>query len=325
MNIHEALNAAGSQRAAARLLGIPESTLRGRLAKATHFEVSHPPQELLPVSDLIERRIKQFEQKNKAKKAAELINVAVRINGPIAIAHFGDPHLDDDGTDLGLIQEHCNIINHTEGMFAANIGDTTNNWMGRLARLYSEQSTSAKEAWQLCEWFIKEMDWLYFLDGNHGAWSGAGDPVDWMLRNSPGYHGPQSARLNLVFPNRKQVRINARHDFKGHSQWNTAHGPAKAVQMGWRDHVAICGHLHTSGYQILKDPSTGLLSHAIRIASYKTWDRYAEDWGLPNQTVSPNVVTIIRPEFDDNDPRLIHVVHDVAEGAEYLTWLRSKA
>ena len=120
------------------------------------------------------------------------------------------------------------------------------------------------------------------------------------------------------------MRVNARHDFPGHSQWNTAHGPAKAVQMGWRDHILTCGHKHTSGYQLLKCPSTGLISHAIRVAGFKILDRYAKELGLPNQNISPSCVTIIDPQYEDDDPRLVTVIHDVEEGAEYLTWKRSR-
>ena len=67
--------------------------------------------------------------------------------------------------------------------------------------------------------------------------------------------------------------------------WNTAHGLSKAIQMGWRDHVLTAGHTHVSGYQVLKDPATGLVSHALRIASYKEIDRYAEQKGLPDQNI----------------------------------------
>lgn len=322
-----------SKKKTAEITGVPRQTLSRwvdvaadkRVEFDAAIEKDFLPDDLGPVEDLIAERKRKFGHTDIAKRARNLINVKVKIEGPIAISHFGDPHVDDNGTDIGLIEQHVEIINATKGMYGANIGDTTNNWMGRLARLYSEQSTSAQEAWQLCEWFVSATPWLYFLDGNHGAWSGAGDPVKWMLKNAPGVHGNQAARLNLQFPNGREVRINARHDFKGHSMWNTAHGPAKAVQMGWRDHIAICGHLHISGYQVLRDPSSGLISHALRIASYKTWDRYAEDLGLPNQTISPNVVTIINPAYGDDDPRLIHTCFDVAEGAEYLTWLRSKS
>lgn len=300
-----------------------EKLIKSRAA-ASGFETKPAPPEMVDVHELLSERRRKFGVKDEFKRSRHLIDVRVKLDGPIGIAHFGDPHLDDDGTDIALVEEHIRIIKRSPGLFAANVGDTTNNWVGRLERLYGQQSTSAAEAWALAEWFIRELDWLIFLDGNHGAWSGAGDPVKWILRGNPGIHGGMSARVNLIFPDRRAVRINARHDFKGTSQWNTAHGPAKAAQMGWRDHVLTCGHLHTSGYNIVKCPATGLLSHAIRVASYKTHDRYADELGLPNQNISPNVVTIINPQYADDDPRLITVLHDIEHGADYLKFLRSR-
>ena len=287
------------------------------------FEYPKLVSELPTAQELLERRNKEYIRKDEYEKSRKLINVKIKIDGPIAVCHLGDPHVDDNGTDIVQLQKHVNIINETEGMFGANVGDTQNNWVGRLARLYGEQSTSSAEAWVLTEWLIGSVQWLYLIGGNHDLWSGSGDPIRWMKKVGAEYEGWQ-ARLNLVFKNKKCVRINARHDFTGHSQWNTAHGPSKAVQMGWRDHILVCGHKHTSGYQMLKDPSTGLISHTLRVAGYKIHDEYAKRLGLPNQNISPASVTIIDPQYADDDPKLITVIHDVEEAAEYLTWKRNK-
>jgi hypothetical protein len=312
--------------------GVSRSTMQSRLHIArkrglTRTPMLEPQQiddETLPVEELRRRRKEQFAHLDRVKKQKLLIPVKVRADGPIGLSHFGDPHLDDDGTDMALIERHVQVIANTKGMFAVNIGDAINNWTGRLARLYGEQSTSAKEAWALCEWFVRALPWAVFLGGNHGAWSGAGDPVRWMLNNCATLYDDFAVRVELQFPNGKRVRLNARHDFAGHSMWNTVHGPLKAATMGWRDHLLTCGHLHTSGYAVLKDPSSGLVSHALRVASYKTWDRYAHEKGLPNQNIFCNAVTVIDPRFEDNDPRLIHTCFDVEQGADYLKWLRSK-
>lgn len=106
--------------------------------------------------------------------------------------------------------------------------------------------------------------------------------------------------------------------------YNTAHGPAKAAQMGWRDHMLTCGHTHVSGYQVVKDPSSGIISHAIRVASYKLHDRYAVEKGLPDQNIFMCPVTIIDPRYDDSDPRLITTVFDPGTGADFLTFLRKR-
>lgn len=330
-----ALEKYGSKAAAAEALGMNRVTFMGRLNRAISlgltaeptkdFEVAPLPDELPSASELLARRKKAFSRKREAKEARELIPVTVNIDGPFGVVHMGDPHVDDDGTDLALLERHVSVINKTHGLFAGNVGDYSNNWIGRLARLYGDQSLSAAEAWVLVEWLIGSVRWLYLVGGNHDCWSGAGDPVKWMTHQANTLYQHHGVRLALKCPNGRVVRINARHDFQGHSQWNTAHGPAKAAQMGWRDHILTCGHKHTSGYQVLKDPATGLLSHALRVGSYKTFDRYADEKGLPNQNFTVAPVTIIDPQYDDSDPRMVTVIFDPEEGAEYLTWKRKKA
>jgi len=327
----------GNQSQAAHFLGLSRQTFcsrmnaakarlqDGTLRKTKPFEVPTLPDGSANAEELLKRRKKDFEKTKLHKEAKKLVNIPVNIDGPIGIVHFGDPHVDDDGTDIGLIEEHVKIVNKTEGLFGANLGDIQNNWVGRLARLYGEQSTSHGDAWVLTEWLVSSVHWLYLVGGNHDCWSGAGDPLKWIAKqsgNNLDYHG---VRLNLKFPNKKEVRINARHDFSGHSMWNPVHGVMKAVQGGWRDHILTCGHKHVSFMAgPLKDPATGLLSWSIRCAGYKTYDRYAEEKGLPDQNSFAACVTIIDPRFADDDPRLITVIPDVHEGADFLKFKRKR-
>lgn len=325
----------GSKMQASQQTGINRLTLNHRLRvaesrgiRATQFAVKVPISETLPVEAIRERRKEQFAHLKQAKAERILTPINVTIDGPIGIVHFGDPHLDDDGTDLERIEEHTNIVRRTPGLFAANIGDGINAWTGRLARLYGEQSTSESEAIALYEWWLGQLapHMLYCIGGNHLAWhNGMGMALHrWILANCGTLFDQSSVRFDMRFPNSKSVRVNARHDFAGHSMWNTVHGALKAATMGWRDHILTCGHIHTSGYAVLKDPATGLITHALRVSSYKTFDRYAHEKGLPNQDIFPAVVTIIDPTREDNDPRLIHTCFDVESGADYLTWLRKR-
>jgi hypothetical protein len=311
---------------AAEIYNVHARTIRKWRAKVNNqyldFEVDDVPTGNLPIGELINDRINRFRLKNDYVTKTDLIKVKINVDGPIGIAHFGDPHVDDDGTDLELLLNHAKVVNDTEGMFAGNVGDLQNNWIGRISHLYSQQSTSAKDSWRLAEHFVNSVPWLYLVGGNHDVWSGAGDPLEWIMSHHGGVFKNWGVRLNLVFPNKKEVRVNCRHDFKGHSMWNTAHGVSKAIQMGWRDHVLTCGHTHVSGYQVLKDPSSGLISHGLRIGSYKIHDRYAMEKGLPDQNIFVCPVTIIDPQFADNDPRLITTIFDPMEAADYLTWKR---
>lgn len=289
------------------------------------FELPDLPGEGPTAEELLEQRGRAYTRKAAAADARRLIPIKINIDGPIGLALFGDPHVDDDGTDIAALQRDVAIVNRTPGLLAGNVGDYRNNWIGRLARLWGEQSTSARDARVLAEWLLKACPWLFLVGGNHDAWSGADDPVEWIAAQVNALHQPFQCRIALQFPNGKQVRVNARHDFTGNSIYNTAHGVMRAAKFGWRDQVLVCGHRHVSGYGLEKDPSTGLISHCIRVASYKTHDRHAIASGFPDLTVFVCPVIIIDPRYEDHDPRLITTIFDTEEGGEYLTWKRARA
>lgn len=323
-----------SARATARAVGLAYGTtlvvrlrrLREAAAENTAMPaVERPSPADLPIADLVADRIRRFDLKKKHEDSRKLIPVRVDSSLPVGILHFGDPHLDDDGTDIALVQQHARLVRETPGLWAATVGDATNNWIGRLARLYAQQSTTAVEAWRLAEWFFAEArDWLYVVGGNHDAWSGAGDPLQWITRQMGALFQESEVRLELRFPNKAGVRVNCRHDFAGRSMYNPAHGPMKALFFGVRDHVAIAGHTHESAYGVLKDPDTAITMHAIRVASYKVIDRFAKERGFRDQHLGPACVTVIRPELPNEHPDLVKVFWDPFEGADYLTFLRRR-
>jgi hypothetical protein len=304
--------------------GLPIPPLTNTPPAAPIAEVPALPDERPTVDELLERRRKEFDRKHEAKEARKLVTVPVRVDGPFGVALFGDPHVDDAGTDIRLLESHMQIVKRTPALLAGNVGDYSNNWVGRLARLYAEQSTTAAEAWLLVEWMVHYLPWLFLIGGNHDLWSGAGDPVQWMARSARVAYEAHGMRLGLQAPNGRVIRLNCRHHWKGHSMWNPAHGPAKAVQRGHRDHLVVAGHLHVSGYNILRDPQSGLISHALRVGSYKIHDRYAEEQGLDTEQISPAVVVVVQPDASDDSPRLLTIFHDVETGADFLTFLRSK-
>ncbi len=335
--IVEAWNAfldAGTKIDAAKALNIPVQTLCSRINTykqrfgdkiplKPEFTIADLPDDDIDVEELVEHRIKQFSKKKEHQEATKLIPVKVHLDGVIGILHFGDPHVDDDGTDLEAIRRHGDLT-HQEGIWGANVGDTTNNWVGRLARLYANQSTSADQAWKLAEWFITRTRWLYMIGGNHDAWSGSSDPIKWISRQSKTLYQSSECRIALRFPNKREVIVNARHDFAGHSQWNPAHGQMKAAQMGQRDHIMISGHKHTSGYGIVKDPSTGKVCHAIQVASYKLFDTYAKERGFRDQSLSPACMTVIDPSLATDHPDMVKVFWAPEEGAEFVKWKRKR-
>ena len=321
-----------SQRQIAAAIGISESTLRGyikRLERPTFPKEFQPdvvvepfPDDELPIEDVIEFRKREFAAKKKHEEATKLIQITVNIPGPIGILHFGDPHVDDDGTDIATLESHSDLTRET-GIFGANCGDTTNAWVGRLARLYGDQNTSRKRAIKIAEWFITRTNWMYMVGGNHDGWAGEDDPIKWIAKQVSALYRPSEARLQLNFPEGDPFTINARHDFSGGSMWNPTHGPMKAAQMGIRDDLFTCGHKHKSGYGVLKDPSTERTIHTVQVGSYKLYDRYAKDKGFRDQSLGPACMTVIDPLLDAGHPDRCKLFWDPHRGAQYVRFLRN--
>ena len=93
--------------------------------------------------------------------------------------------------------------------------------------------------------------------------------------------------------------------------------------MGCRDHILIQGHKHISGYGLIKDANSGIVSHCIQVSSYKIHDRYAQEQGFVDHHISPCAVTILDPDAT-TEVGLVQVFHDPEQAAEFLTWLRKK-
>jgi NAD-dependent SIR2 family protein deacetylase len=74
--------------------------------KAEGFEVQPIPVDEMDIEDIIKYRNKKYERKILSKRSKNLINIDVKVDGVIGICHFGDPHVDDDGTNLAEIFDH---------------------------------------------------------------------------------------------------------------------------------------------------------------------------------------------------------------------------
>lgn len=288
------------------------------------FEVQDVPDDDLPVEEIVAIRAAEFAAKRANEDANRLLQVKMKIDGPFGIWWFGDPHLDDDGTDIAEAFRHAELTRKIPWLFGANIGDTTNNWVGRLARLYAQQNMGRKRAIRVMEHWLKLAKFLLVIDGNHDAWSGDDNPINWILKGRGAIHRPDGLRLQLNLPAGEPVTIHARHDFPGHSMWNQGHGVVKAFRMGTREHIKISGHKHESFETTLKDPDSGAACHIIKVATYKIYDRYASQLNLPDQALSPGALTSIRPELSAKHPDRIKLFWDIDEGVDYLEWARKR-
>lgn len=299
-------------------LGISERSFY-RYLKEFSLDVRQKPEHKVTLKELKDLRRKVFDRKRAKEDYYNNYTVKLVDNKPIGILHFGDMHLDSDGVDLDLIDSHIELLRTTEGLYGGNLGDSTNNWIGFLGKLYAEQHTTEDEAIALLQEYLGETHWLYTIIGNHDKWN-HGDFVIKSIVNT-GVVG-EDIRLLLTFANGTTTTIHASHNFVGNSMYNPAHGAVKVALTHSRDDIVIHGHKHSTGYSTIVDAEKHKLLHCLSVGSYKEIDSYKTQMGFRDDNVSPCVVTIIDPRLPEKHPDRIKVFYDPFEGANYLTYLR---
>ena len=321
-----------SLRGAAASLGISRDSLRNSIK---YYELEKPDIELpdFPSSDLpIDRIIDSMKERTTLRRASYEAHtwfpVTVNDKKPIGIMWFGDPHIDDDGCDWTMLSKHIELCKQP-GVYGVNIGDTTNNWAGRLVKKYADQETSAKTASRLAEWLMLDagIRWLVFLLGNHDAWGDGSAILAQMAKR----HGTQKlvlhdweARFSLNFINSScAINIWAAHDFPGDSMWNPLHGPVKAARFGPDVHLLVCGHKHNWGISQWELADKGTSPVMIRTRGYKFNDDYARRIGRTEQGSGSSIFTIINPQCSFEGGRILPFV-DVEAGVDYLQFLRGR-
>ncbi len=324
----------GNMSAAAAAMGVPRTTLASRLETARargiapsperDFVIPEFPDDDIPVEEIISLQIRRFEKRKQSHDAHTWFDVQIKDDKPVGILWMGDPHVDDNGCNWAVLRRHCELARDTDGLYGANIGDTTNNWAGRLMALYANQDASVKTARRLAEFLMLDsgVPWIVWIVGNHDKW-GDGSAV---LAQMAQRYGTQAlvchdweVRFNLVFPNGAKFPVHAAHDFPGHSQWNPLHGPMKQGRFGRDACLLIAGHKHNWGVFRFENADKGIHQSFVRVRGYKFMDDYARQRGYPEQETGCAVITIFDPSKPESG---VLVFDDVEAGADYLTWLR---
>lgn len=318
---HDLLQKHGNYNQAEAASGIHHTTLQRR---ALHYkpEVVMPqfPEDDLPVEQIIESMSLRYAKRSAYETALRWFPIKMPDNKPIGLAFVGDPHVDDDGCNWPMLQEHCDIMKQPD-IYAVNIGDPSNNWAGRLTHLYANQETSKKTAWKLVKWFLRDsgIRWLAWLDGNHGAWGDGAQIAREMNIN----HIPMSdwqAQFKLVFP-AWECRVWAAHDFAGHSMWNTLHASQKAAHMKDWAHIYASGHKHNWALHQEESASKDFVYWLARSRGYKFIDSHAERFGHQSQKYGASIMAVINPLGKDDATR-VQCFADLEQGADYLAYLR---
>lgn len=315
-------------------LGVPrEGEVRGRVEQR-HQEnedvVQFPdfPDEDISAEDIIALQKKRFEMRKASHDAHTWFPITIKDNKPIGILWMGDPHVDDNGCNWPSLLEHVRLCKETDGLYGANIGDTTNCWGGRLIRKYADQDTSLKTARKLAEWFLLKsgVRWLIWLYGNHEHMGDGAHVLGEMAKR----FGTQKvimhdweARFSLEFPNQTSLKVFAAHDHPGNSMWNPLHGQVKAARFGAHIDLVVAGHKHNwavSQWELAEQESAPLM---VRVRGYKHMDDFARRIGIVEQEEGQGILTVFNPASKTRAGRIIPFV-DVHAGVEFLKFLRKQ-
>lgn len=271
------------------------------------------------IDEILGRFRKAHVRKKKAIEARQWYPIKIKETKPYGILWFGDPHLGPH-CDWETLDRHIQIANQ-DGIYGANIGDTTDNWpwTGRLARLWAENDISSPTERRLAKWFMQEagINWLVWLIGNHDEWNGGTE----FYKALGAYQVPVMdwrAQFTLVHPNGSQTRIDAAHGRKGNSIYNPTHGTLRAAKFGEDADMYVTGHIHSFGLFDIEFPERKTATWLAQISGYKTWDHYALVKGFAESRRGSAVLSIIFPETGG-----VQCFADVEIGAKFLESLRA--
>jgi hypothetical protein len=330
----DAIEEQGTAVAAADALGLPRTTFDSRLKEARRrlaepalapVPTAEPlPPDDLPTEEIVSLMQRRFERRAAHAAARRWREFQVPTDGPYALMWFGDPHIDDDGCNWKLLTAHCDLARDTPHLYAASIGDQTNNWVGRLTRLYANQETSVKTARQLIKWLLVEsgVPWWLWIHGNHDAWNEGIPIIEGMNAHSIAMEDWQ-AKFVLKSPNGYGFRTWVAHNFPGTSQWNKLHGPQKAAQMQDWAHLYVAGHHHNWALHQEEHDHRNFVYWLARVRGYKFMDDYANHLGFGEQEYGSSIVTVVDPHA--NKLNALTCFADPFEGADFLQFRRRKS
>tara|TARA_R100000664_G_scaffold630_8_gene1885 strand:- start:1356 stop:2489 length:1134 start_codon:yes stop_codon:yes gene_type:complete len=344
-----------NQKEAATALGLTYYAFKARLSAARQRidlnkvkpeQEYKPSDELLdlpviqdddkPIEEIIEDRSQAFLRKQNRLQKKELVEIKVKetYKGnamPIGFCIFGDMHIDDPYCDLITLKKHFKIVQENQPYVTSILlGDHLNNWVGYLVRNFQNSETTQKQAWDMVQWIIDQSLAKLIISGNHGAWSGAGDPVKWMQKPKNAVEDDWAIRAKFTFPNGRDFQIYQKHNFKGTSIYNKLHGVLRAAMFGAGRgaHVYIAGHLHIGSVMQTHLEEAGEVVWLCRAKGYKWWDDYAHEKLNIEFDADSNgcesVFVVVDPN-DRNPWSWVTCFADVEAGANFLNSRRAAA
>ena len=304
----DAVRDSGSLREAAKAAGVSKTYIIRAMKKAIARKPKEKAQVVrpvisscdLPIEDLIKANCERVTKRIEHEKQKDWMPFEIRSNEPCMVVFVGDPHVDDNQCNWPQLLRDIDVM-RSKNVYSINLGDIVNNWVGKLMSKYADAHVTRADGWRLAEWFINDsgVNWLVHLLGNHDVWNDGKQ----ILKGILGKHAVADdwrVKFRLVFPDGYEVKIDASHDHKGHSQYNALHGQKKVTLFEGSDaDIIIGGHKHNWALSVEENPHTNNIVWYARARGYKlSFDAYDKrgQWG--NQWGGASIAAVIDPRTE---------------------------
>jgi len=242
---------------------------------------------------------------------------------PIALVLLSDLHIGNASTDYRQLRTDAQLINETEGMHAIFHGDGIDNWIvPKLQQLQRGQAVNFEHELMLFEsWLSMISDKLVaVVSGNHDNWTHSMSGVDIvkrMLKKTKVLYDRDEIRTIISLGN-KEWEFCIRHKWLGSSIYNPTHGIERFSRMGASFDIGIGGHTHIASLSREFVSNDNRQCMAIITGTYKRYDGFARQLGLPHCPHNGSGAIILQP----NGTSLW--IRNLDDAAEYVTYLRNK-
>jgi predicted phosphodiesterase len=242
---------------------------------------------------------------------------------PIALVLLSDLHIGNSTTDYRQLRKDAELINKTDGMHAIFHGDGIDNWIvPKLQQLQRGQAVNFEHELMLFEsWLTIISDKLVaVVSGNHDNWTFSMSGIDIvkrMLKKTKVLYDRDEIRTVISIGN-QEWEFCIRHKWLGSSIYNPTHGIERYSRMGASFDIGIGGHTHIASLSREFVSNDNRQCMAIITGTYKRYDGFARQLGLPKCPHNGSGAIILQPTGN------ALWIRNLDDAADYITYLRNK-
>ena len=282
------------------------------------------PSDRLPDPSAVWKRVLEVQEHSSAS-ARRRYSQEIRLKGdlPSCLVFSSDWHCGNAYTDYRRLYEETELVADTPGMYAVTLGDSHDNWVGKLEGIQRYQPISLAEEMALVRDRLLRLcnagKLLAVVSGNHEARTDKLAGVDWtreVLADHAVLYDQDEIQATLTL-GEAAWRLKLRHQWRYRSILNPFHPFWRDLERADDWDMAVGGHVHSGSHWAKLDHMDPALGHptdryAVLLGTYEYDSKYARMVGLGRHVASGAVAVIYYPSGE------VLMVGDLQQAARIL-------